>query len=97
MPTTSSRGSSRPSPARYAPPSPSTPASPASPRPRARCSPVNFGGVLLVVGGFLLGGSWAVWRINDEGTPRSGPQIVLAVIVLLAALLATASGILRLV
>jgi hypothetical protein len=58
---------------------------------------VNFGGVLLVVGGFLLGGAWSMWRMNDEGTRRSGPQIALTAILLVAALLATASGILRLV
>jgi hypothetical protein len=58
---------------------------------------VNFGGVLLVVGGFLLGGAWSMWRMNDEGKPRTGPQIAIAAILLVASLLATASGILRLV
>lgn len=58
---------------------------------------MNLGGVLLVVGGFLLGGTWSMWRMNDEGTRRSAPQIALTVILLIAALLATASGILRLV
>jgi hypothetical protein len=76
---------------------------------------VDFGLVLLVVGGFLLGGAWSMWRQSGEhddppptGRPkpgaraaqprgRSAPQVVLAVILLIAALLATASGILRLV
>jgi hypothetical protein len=76
---------------------------------------VTFGAVLLVVGGFLLGGAWSMWRMSgehDDPPPtarskagaraaqpqgRSAPQVVLAVILLIAALLATASGILRLV
>jgi hypothetical protein len=76
---------------------------------------VNFGAVLLVVGGFLLGGSWSMWRMSGEhddppvtgrpkaGAPaaeprgRSAPQVVIAVILLVSALLATASGILRLI
>ena len=58
---------------------------------------MNFGLVLLVLGGFLLGGAWSVWRSGDEQTGRTGPQVALSVVLLLAALLATASGILRLV
>jgi hypothetical protein len=58
---------------------------------------VNFGLVLLVVGGFLLGGAWSIWRSDDDATGRSRPQVAFAVILLLSALLATASGILRLV
>ena len=76
---------------------------------------MTFGAVLLVVGGFLLGGAWSMWRMSGEhddppatGRPKAGaraaqpqgrsaPQVVLAVILLIAALLATASGILRLV
>jgi hypothetical protein len=58
---------------------------------------VNFGLVLLVVGGFLLGGTWSVWRSDDETTGRTGPQVTLAVVLLLSALLATAAGVLRLV
>ena len=74
--------------------------------------------MLLVVGGFLLGGSWSMWRMSGEhdehveppaiGRTRAGaqaaeprgrsvPQVVIAVILLIAALLATASGILRLI
>jgi hypothetical protein len=58
---------------------------------------VNFGLVLLVVGGFLLGGAWSIWRSDGDATGRSGPQVAFAVILLLSALLATAAGILRLV
>jgi hypothetical protein len=58
---------------------------------------VNFGLVLLVVGGFLLGGAWSVWRSDDDEKGRSGPQVAFAVVLLVSALLATAAGILRLV
>ena len=58
---------------------------------------MNFGVVLLVVGGFLLGGAWSFWRADHDTKGRTGPQVVLAVVLLLAALLATAAGILRLV
>jgi hypothetical protein len=58
---------------------------------------VDFGLVLLLVGGFLLGGAWSVWRTDEENPERSGPQVAFAGILLLAALLATVAGILRLV
>ena len=58
---------------------------------------MNFGLILLVLGGFLLGGAWSAWRTDEDTGARGTPQIVLAVVLLLAALLATASGILRLV
>jgi hypothetical protein len=58
---------------------------------------VTFPLVLLLAGGFLLGGAWSVWRFDTEGRGRSTVQVVLAVVLLVAALLATASGILRLV
>ena len=58
---------------------------------------MNFGLVLLVFGGFLLGGAWSVWRADDDEKGRTGPQVAMAVVLLLSALLATASGILRLV
>ncbi len=58
---------------------------------------MNFGLVLLVLGGFLLGGAWSIWRSDDDTRGRTGPQVAIAVILLLAALLATASGILRLI
>jgi hypothetical protein len=58
---------------------------------------MNFGLVLLVLGGFLLGGAWSVWRLDDDAKGRTGPQVAIAVILLVCALLATVSGILRLV
>jgi hypothetical protein len=58
---------------------------------------VNSALVLLVVGGFLLGGAWSVWKSDSETKGRTGPQATIAVVLLLAALLATVSGILRLV
>jgi hypothetical protein len=58
---------------------------------------VNFGLILLVLGGFLLGGAWSVWRADDDDKGRTGPQVAVAVVLLLSALLATAAGILRLI
>ncbi|CAA9245784.1 MAG: hypothetical protein AVDCRST_MAG57-1738 [uncultured Blastococcus sp.] len=58
---------------------------------------MNFGLVLLLVGGFLLGGAWSVWRTDEDSPERGGPQVALAVVLLAAALLASAAGILRLV
>jgi hypothetical protein len=58
---------------------------------------VDFGLVLLIVGGFLLGGAWSMWRADSDSKGRTGPQVAIAVVLLVAALLATASGILRLV
>ena len=58
---------------------------------------MTFGTVLLILGGFLLGGAWSVWRSDSDTKGRTGPQVVFAVILLLAALLASAAGILRLV
>ncbi len=58
---------------------------------------MNTGLVLLLVGGFLLGGAWSVWSVDEDDPRRGTPQIVFAVVLLVAALLASASGILRLV
>jgi hypothetical protein len=58
---------------------------------------VDFGIVLLLVGGFLLGGAWSVWRSDPDTGVRTPPQVAFAVVLLAAAALATASGILRLV
>jgi uncharacterized protein involved in response to NO len=61
---------------------------------------VGFGIALLVLGGFLLGGAYSVW--NGGGDPevlrhgRSGPQVAVAVVLLLAAALASVSGVLYL-
>ena len=58
---------------------------------------MTSGLVLLVLGGFLLGGAWSIWRADSETRGRTGPQVAFAAVLLVAALLATASGILRLV
>lgn len=57
---------------------------------------MTFPLVLLLTGGFLLGGAWSVWKLDTEGRGRTAGQIVLVVVLLGAALLATAAGILRL-
>jgi hypothetical protein len=58
---------------------------------------VNFGLILLILGGFLLGGAWSIWKSDSDTQGRTGPQVAFAVILLISALLASASGILRLV
>ena len=58
---------------------------------------MNFGIVLLVVGGFFLGGAYSIFKADSDTEGRTGPQVAFAVILLLAALLATVSGILYLV
>jgi hypothetical protein len=57
---------------------------------------VTFPLVLLLLGGFLLGGAWSVWRADSDTNGRTGPQVAFAVLLLLAAFMATAAGILRL-
>ena len=58
---------------------------------------MNFGVLLVITGGFLLGGAYSIFRADSDTKGRTGPQIAFALILLVAALLATASGILRLV
>ena len=58
---------------------------------------MTSGLLLLLLGGFLLGGAWSVWRTDEEHPERGGPQVALAVVLLLAALIASAAGLLRLV
>ena len=57
---------------------------------------MNVAVLLLVVGGFLLGGAWSIWQADSDTLGRTRPQVVFAGILLAAALLATASGLLRL-
>lgn len=57
---------------------------------------MNVAVLLLVLGGFLLGGAWSIWRADSDTPGRTRPQILFAVVLLVAALLATASGVLRL-
>jgi hypothetical protein len=58
---------------------------------------VALGAILLVAGGFLLGGSWSIYKADTRDGRRTVPQVVFAVVLLLAALLATAAGVLRLI
>ena len=58
---------------------------------------MNFGVALLVVGGFFLGGAYSIFKADSDTLGRTGGQLVFAGILLVAALLATASGILYLV
>lgn len=58
-----------------------------------------FGVALLVLGGFLLGGAYSVWTAggDPQAGERSGPRVAIAAVLLLAAVLATAGGVLYLV
>ena len=58
---------------------------------------MNIGLVLLLLGGFLLGGAWSIWKSDSDTKGRTGPQVAFAVILLISALLASAAGILRLI
>ena len=62
---------------------------------------MTFGVVLVIVGGFLLGGAFSVWTAFGDPDRkmggRTGPQVAVALVLLLAAVLATAAGVLRLV
>jgi hypothetical protein len=57
---------------------------------------VTFPLVLLLLGGFLLGGAWSVWKLDVDERPRTSGQTLVAGALLVAALMATAAGILRL-
>ena len=58
---------------------------------------MTFALVLLVLGGFLLGGAWSVWKSDADAAGRTGPQVFFAVALLAAAVMASAAGILRMV
>ena len=58
---------------------------------------MTFALVLLLLGGFLLGGAWSIWKSDSDTKGRTGPQVAFAVILLISALLASAAGILRLI
>lgn len=58
---------------------------------------MNFGVALMVVGGFLLGGAYSIFKADSDTDGRTGVQVAFAVVLLVAAVLATAAGILRLV
>ena len=58
-----------------------------------------FAIALLALGGVLLGGAYSVWTSFGDPTAgrRTGGQVAVAAVLLLAAGLATAAGVLRLV
>ena len=56
-----------------------------------------FGSVLIALGLFLLGGAYSIFRADSDTKGRTGPQVAFAVLLLLAALIATAAGVLWLV
>jgi hypothetical protein len=58
---------------------------------------VDFGLILLVLGGFLLGGAYSIWKLDADAEGRTGAQVAFAVVLLIAAVLASVAGILRLV
>ena len=58
---------------------------------------MTFALVLLLLGGFLLGGAWSIWKADSDTAGRTGPQVAFAVVLLVAAVLASAAGVLRLV
>ncbi len=58
---------------------------------------MTFAVMLLVVGGFFLGGAYSIWKADSDTKGRTGPQVTFAVLLLIAAVLATVSGVLRLV
>ncbi|WP_299955739.1 hypothetical protein [uncultured Modestobacter sp.] len=58
---------------------------------------MTFGVALLIVGGFLLGGAFSIFKADSDAKGRTSGQLVFASTLLVAALLATASGILYLV
>jgi hypothetical protein len=58
---------------------------------------VTFGVALLLIGGFLLGGSYSIFKADSDALGRTGPQLAFAVVLLLAALLSSVAGVLYLV
>jgi hypothetical protein len=44
-----------------------------------------------------MGGAWSIWKADHDTKGRTGPQVFFALVLFVAAALATASGILRLV
>jgi hypothetical protein len=58
---------------------------------------VTFALLLLILGGFLLGGAWSIWKADSDTAGRTGPQVAFAVVLLLAAVMASAAGVLRLI
>ena len=61
------------------------------------CDGVNFGNALIVVGLFLLGGAISIFRADHDTKGRTSGQWVFSGVLLAAAALAIAGGVLRLV
>jgi hypothetical protein len=58
---------------------------------------MTFGVALLLVGGFLLGGAYSIFKADSDTKGRTGAQVGFAVLLLVAALLASVAGVLYLV
>ena len=58
---------------------------------------MTFGVALLLVGGFLLGGAYSIFKADSDVRGKTGPQIAFAVVLLLAALVSSVAGVLYLV
>jgi hypothetical protein len=58
---------------------------------------VTFGVALLLVGGFLLGGAYSIFKADSDTKGRTGPQVAFAVLLLVAAVISTVAGVLYLV
>ena len=58
---------------------------------------MTFGVALLLVGGFLLGGAYSIFKADSDTAGRTGPQVTFAVILLVAALISSVAGVLYLV
>jgi hypothetical protein len=58
---------------------------------------MGFGLALLLLGGFLLGGVWSVWKSDTATGQRTPGQVVFAAFLLILAALASVSGILWMV
>ncbi|WP_200939142.1 hypothetical protein [Modestobacter sp. Leaf380] len=56
---------------------------------------MGFASGLIVIGCFLLGGAWSMFKANDPEKGRTGGQWFVVVVLLVAAGLAIASGVLR--
>jgi hypothetical protein len=57
---------------------------------------VSSGSALIVLGCFLLGGAWSIFRADHDTKGRTGPQVLFALVLLAAAALAITAGALRL-
>jgi hypothetical protein len=53
---------------------------------------VTFGVALLIVGGFLLGGAYSIFKADSDTAGRTPAQVAFAVVLLVAALLASVAG-----